>query len=97
MINGVKGFRYVYKNTNCAFLIFNSGRNFFNSQWLFKLRKEGSNTPKIPEGGKTFRWLYMQKFGSVWLTVEKELKINEYPLNGPPLLLFCLSLVLGSS
>ena len=28
MINGAKGFRQVYKTTNCAFLIFNSRRDF---------------------------------------------------------------------
>ena len=28
MINGVKGLGQVYKNTNCAFLIVNGGRDF---------------------------------------------------------------------
>ena len=37
---------------------------------------------KILEGATTFRWAYMHKFRSVWLTVEKELKIiKDYPLN----------------
>ena len=52
---------------------------------------------KILEGETTFRWVYMQKFRSVWLTVEKELKIKDNPWNDPLQFLFCLSLVLGSS
>jgi len=55
------------------------------------------STIKILEGATTFLWAYMHKFPSVWLTVEKELKIKDYPLNNPPLFLCSLSLVLGSS
>lgn len=40
----------------------------------------------------------MHKFRSVWLLVEKELEIKDYPaLNNLPLFLCSLSLVLGSS
>ena len=39
----------------------------------------------------------MQKFRPVWLTLEKELKIKDNPLNDPPPFLFYLSVVLGSS
>ena len=42
---------------------------------------------KILEGETTFGCVYMQKFRSMRLTVEKELKTEDYPL----------SLVLGSS
>ena len=46
---------------------------------------EDPSTMKILEGATTFRWAYMHKwhkFRSVWLTVEKELKIiKDYPLN----------------
>ena len=33
---------------------------------------EDPSTMKILEGATTFRWAYMHKFRSVWLTVEKE-------------------------
>ena len=52
---------------------------------------------KILEGETTFGCVYMQKFQSVRLTVEKELKIKDYPLNDPTPYLCGLSLVLGSS
>ena len=47
-------------------------------------REEDPSTRMILEGGTTFRWVYMHKFLSVWLTVEKELKMNNYPLNNLP-------------
>ena len=50
-------------------------------------REEDLSTRKILEGGTTFRSIYMQKFRSVWVTVEKELKIKDNPLNDPPLFL----------
>ena len=56
-----------------------------------------SQIRKILEGETTFGCVYMQKFRSVWLTVKKELKIKDYPLNYPPPFLCGLSLVLGSS
>ena len=52
---------------------------------------------KSLEGGRTFRWVYMQKSWSVRLTEEKESKSKGNPLNDLPPFLFCLSLVLGSS
>ena len=60
--------------------------------------EEDSSKKKILDDVTIFRWDYMQKFRSLWLTVEKELKIKDYPPNDPPLFL-CggLSLVLGSS
>ena len=61
------------------------------------MREEDPSTRMILEGGTTFRWVYMQKFLSVWLTIEKELKMNNYPLNNLPPFLSGLSLVLGSS
>ena len=33
-------------------------------QW----REEDPSTRKIPDGGSTLRWVYMQKFWSVWYT-----------------------------
>ena len=33
---------------------------------LFTWRKEDLSTRKILEGGSTLRWVYMQKFWSVW-------------------------------
>ena len=36
-----------------------------------------SCTRKILEGGTTFRWVYMQKFRSVWYQVEKDLELRE--------------------
>ena len=61
------------------------------------MREEDPSTRTILEGGTTFRWVYMQKFLSVWLTIENELKMNNYPLNNLPPFLSGLSLVLGSS
>ena len=52
---------------------------------------------KILQGETTFGCVYMQKFRSVRLTVEKEIKIKDYPLNDPTPYLCGLSLVLGSS
>ena len=87
----------------------NSGYNRLN---LVNLLKLPPNTPiwfilkgflreeswrKILWHGTTFRWVYMQKFLSVWLTVEKELKIEDNPLNGPQPFLCGLYLALGSS
>ena len=61
------------------------------------MREEDPSARTILEGGTTFRWVYMEKFLSVWLTIEKELKMNNYPLNNLPPFLSGLSLVLGSS
>ena len=47
---------------------------------------------EILECGTTFRWVYMQNFLSVRLTVEKESKIKHSPLNDPPPFLYGLSL-----
>ena len=35
-------------------------------------------------GETIFRWVYMQNLCSKLLTIERELKINDYPLNEPP-------------
>ena len=40
--------------------------------------------------------VYMQKFLFVWLTVEKELKIEDNPLNDPQPFLCGLYIALGS-
>ena len=61
------------------------------------MREEDPSARTILEDGTTFRWVYMQKFLSVWLTIEKELKMKNYSLNNLPPFLSGLSLVLGSS
>lgn len=54
-------------------------------------RREDPCTRKILERETTFRSIYMQKFRSVWLTVEKGIKIKDYPLNeSPPFCSVCL-------
>lgn len=54
-------------------------------------RREDPSTRKILERGTTFRSIYMHKFRSVWLTVEKGIKIKDYPLNeSPPFCSVCL-------
>ena len=47
---------------------------------------------EILECGTTFRWVYMQNFLSVRLTVEIESKIKHCSLNDPPPFLCGLSL-----
>ena len=47
---------------------------------------------EILECGTTFRWVNMQNFLFVRLTVEKESKIKHCPLNDPPPFLCGLSL-----
>ena len=51
-------------------------------------RREDPSTRKILERGTTFRSIYMHKFRSVWLTVEKGIKIKDYPLNESHFVLF---------
>ena len=54
-------------------------------------RREVPSTRKILGRGTTFCSIYMQKFRSVWLTVEKGIKIKDYPLNeSPPFCSACL-------
>ena len=54
-------------------------------------RREDPSTRKILERETTFRSIYMHKFRSVWLTVEKGIKIKDYPLNeSPPFCSVCL-------
>ena len=54
---------------------------------LFTWREEYSYTRKSLEGGRTFRWVYMQKSWSVPLTEEKESKSKGnpfWPVERPP-------------
>ena len=75
----------------------NDNADKLTNNLLFTWREASTRKIDILEGGTTFRWVCIQKFQSVWLTVEEELKIKDYPLNDPPPVLCVLSLIPGSS
>ena len=53
----------------------------FFAKGLFTRREEDSSARKILEGVATLRWVYMQRFRSVWCPniecLEKELKMED--------------------
>ena len=57
-------------------IIININKYHFSRDWLVTWKEEDPSTRKIPEGGTTFRWVYV-KFRFVWYQVEKDLELRE--------------------
>ena len=55
----------------------NKYHSFFKGLINYMVKEEDPSTRKILEGGTAFRWVYMQKFRSVWYQVEKDLELRE--------------------
>ena len=83
-------------NSEVKFIIINSSCFPIKScQWTISKTFRSLSKYEFTRG--TQRQFLCRNFAPLWLTVEKELNIKDYPLNDPPPFLCGFSLALGSS